>query len=322
MNECPPRNLGLDLVRVTEAAALTAGRWMGLGKADEADQATAEAMWKALSTLAIDGYIVVGEERKLGAHSPLGSSQHVGSGNGPEIDVVVDPIEGRNLLALGRPDAIAMAGVAPRGSMWTPRPAVYMEKIVVDREAAEALVPECMNAPAAWTLALIARAKGKLVRDLVVFVLERPRHGHLIAEIRAAGARAMLRSDGDVAGALMAATPDIGVDVLMGVGGVSEGMIGACAVKAMRGGMLARLAPQSGEERAAIQAARLDTRRILTCDELVSTDKIFFAATGITDGSLLSGVKYHGNEARTESLVLRCETGTRRVIHAEHVLVE
>lgn len=320
MNEHPPRNLGLDLVRVTEAAALSAGRWMGLGKRDEADQVAAEAMFKALNTLDMDGHIVVGEEAKLDIHSPLDSGQRVGTKDGPEMDVVVDPIEGRNLLARGHPDAIAVAGVAPRGSMWSPAPAVYMEKIVVGREASDALVSECMDAPAAWILALVARVQRKEVHDLVVFVLDRPRHWDLIEEIRTAGARAMLRSDGDVSGALLAATPNAGVDILMGIGGVPEGVIAACAVKAMGGGMLGRLAPQSLEEHAAVKAAGLDTRQILTCDELVASNEIFFAATGITDGSLLAGVRYRGDEAETESLVLRCETGTRRTVRTEHLI--
>jgi fructose-1,6-bisphosphatase II len=320
MNEYPPRNLGLDLVRVTEAAALSAARWMGLGKRDVADQAATEAMWKALNTLDMDGCIVIGEEGKLGTHSPLDSGERVGTGHGPEMDVVVDPIEGRNLLAQGHPDAISVAGVAPRGSMWAPVPGVYMDKLVVDREAAGALVPECMDAPAAWTLALVARVKGKPVRDLVVFVLNRPRHRHLIEEIRAAGARAMLRTDGDVAGALLAATPESGVDLLMGVGGISEGVIAACAVKALCGAMLGRLAPQTDEERAAVDAAGLDTKRVLTCGELIASNEVFFAATGITTGSLLSGVRFDGDEAETESMVLRCATGTRRFIRAEHAI--
>ena len=322
MNGTPSRNLGLDLVRVTEAAALSAGRWMGLGRRDEADQAAVEAMVEAFNTLDMDGLIVIGEEGKLSTHSLLDSGQRIGNGRGPETDVVADPIDGRNLLAQGHPDAISVAGIAPRGSMWAPTPAVYMDKIVVDRDVAAALVPECMDAPAAWTLALVARVKQKPVRDLVVFVLNRPRHQHLIDEIRAAGARAMLRTDGDVSGALLAATPGIGVDLLMGIGGAAEGVIAACAVKAMGGGMLGRLAPQSDAEREAIQAAGQDIKRILTCHELVSSDEVFFAATGITDGTLLSGVHYHGRRAETESLVLRCQTKTRRLIRAEHVLDE
>jgi fructose-1,6-bisphosphatase II len=223
-------------------------------------------------------------------------------------------------LAMGHPDAIAVVGIAPRGSMWSPYPAIYMEKIVVDREAASVLVPECMDAPAAWTLALIARAKKKQVRDLVVFILDRPRHRNLIDEIRAAGARVMARSQGDVAGALMAVTQNVNIDIMMGVGGISEGVIAACAIKCFGGAMLGRLAPQTDEEKSAVHQAELDTRRILTCDELVRGCNVFFAATGITDGALLSGVRYHGEWAETESMVVRCQTGTRRIIHAEHRL--
>lgn len=315
-----PRNLGLDLVRATEAAALAAGRWMGLGKRDEADDAATEAMCDALNSLDMEGHIVIGEEGKLGQHSPLDTGQVVGTGDGPEMDVVVDPIDGRTLLAQGRWGAIAVAAVAPRGSMWSCAPAVYMEKLVVDREAAHALVPECMDAPAAWTLALVARVKRKAVRDLVVFVLDRPRHSDLIEEIRSAGARVMLRSDGDIAGALMAASPVATADLLMGVGGVAEGVIAAAAVKAMGGAMLGRLAPQSESERLAVEAAGLDTRQVLSCSELVSGTEVFFAATGITDGPLLPGVRYHGNRAETESLILRYKTGTRRTIHTEHLI--
>ena len=315
-------NLGLDLVRVTEAAALTAGRYMGLNKPDEADHYAAEAMADAFSYINIEGHVVVGEETKLGIHSPLDSGSIVGSGNGPVMDVVVDPVDGTRLLAMGHPDAIAVVGIAPRGSMWSPYPAVYMEKIVVDREAADVLVPECMSAPAAWTLALIARAKKKQIRDLVVFILDRPRHSHLIEEIRTAGARVMARNQGDIAGALMAVAQNVNIDVMMGVGGISEGVIAACAIKCLGGAMLGRLAPQTAEEKTAIEEAGLDTKRILTCDELVRGCDVFFAATGITDGTLLSGVRYHGDWAETESLVVRCQTGTRRVIHAEHRLTD
>lgn len=316
-----PRNLGLDLVRVTEAAALAAGRWMGLGKRDEADRDATEAMRQALDELDIDGRIVVGEEKRLDLRTPLDSGHEVGTGRGPELDVVVDPIDGRALLAQGLPGAIAVAGIAPRGTMWSPAPAVYMEKLVVNRVAAEALVPECMDAPAAWTLALVARVKQKKVRDVVVFVLDRPRHQDLIEEIRRAGARVMLHPEGDVAGALLAASSHHrSADVLMEIGGVPEGVIAACAVKAIGGAMLGRLAPQSEEERAAVAEAGLDTRQILRADELVASDEIFFAATGITDGPLLDGVRYQGHKAETVSLVLRCETGTRRIIQAEHLI--
>lgn len=316
----PPRNLGLDLVRATEAAALGAGRWVGLGDRAEADHAASQAMVDVLNSLDMDGHIVIGEEGKLGEHSPLDSGQRVGTGNGPEVDVVVDPIDGAKLVMQGHPGAISVIGVAPRGSMWSPSPAVYMEKLVVDHTAAKALVPECMDAPVAWTLALVARVKQKAVRDLTVFVLDRPRHEDLIEEIRVAGARVLLRLDGDIAGALMAASPHADVDILMGVGGVAEGVIGACAIKALGGAMLGRLAPQSAEERDAVKEVGLDTNRILTCHELVSSDEIFFAATGITSGELLTGVRFFGDRAETTSLILRCETSTRRFVKAEHWL--
>ena len=311
-----PSNLGLDLARVTEAAALGAGRWMGFGKRDEADQAATHAMAAALNELELSCHVVIGEESRLGVHSPLDSGEEIGGGLGPGIDLVLDPIDGSSLLTKGYPNAISVAGAAPRGAMLSLYPAVYMEKIVVDRQVAEFLVPECMDAPAAWTLALVARMKKKAVRDLVVFVLDRKRHVDLIEEIRVAGARVLLHPEGDIAGALMAAYPKVNVDLLMGVGGVPEGIIAACAVKPLSGAMLARLAPQSEEERELVRSAGLDLTRIYTQDDLVSGEEIFFAATGITDGVLLSGVKYHGEEAETESLVLRCQTGTRRIVQA------
>lgn len=321
MNGQRTDDLGFDIVRATEAAALGAGRWMGLGRPPEADHAAASAMHSVLNRLDIDGHIVVGEETKLGDEAPLASAQRVGSGTGPAMDVVLDPIDGRTLLAQGRLGAISVAAIAPHRSMWSPPPEVaYMEKIVVSPQAALALVEECMDAPAAWTLAVVARAEEKEVRDLVVFVLDRPRHQDLIEEIRSAGARVMLRTDGDIAGALMAVSRDAGADLLMGTGGAAEGLIAACAVKALGGAMLGRLWIQSETERSATEGAGLDPARILTCDELVAERQIFFAATGITDSPLLSGVRYQGGRAQTESLVLRGETGTRRQIHAEHRL--
>src|SRR6266545_1951476 len=241
MSERASRNWGLDLVRVTEAAARAAGRWMGLGKRDDADMDAIGAMATAFSTLDIAGHIVVGEEGKFGVHSALESGRAVGTGAGPAMDVVVDPIDGRNLLAQGHPGAIAVAAVAPRGAMWSPSSAVYMDKIVVGRDAASTLVAECMDAPAAWT------------------------------------------------------------------------------VKALGGAILGRLAPQSEAERTAIAAAELDTKRILSGDELIAGEQVFFAATGITDGPLLTGVRYHGARAETHSLILRADTGSRRVMYAEHV---
>ncbi len=313
------RNVGFDLVRATEAAALIAGRWMGLGRRDEADEAATSAMAQTLKVMEMDGHIAIGEEGKLGRHSPLDTDQRVGTGEGPTLDVVVDPIDGGRLLAQGLPGAISVAAIAPRGSIRSLYPAIYMEKIVVDREVAHALVSECLDAPAAWVLALIARLKKKQVRDLVVFTLDRPRHAALIEEIRTAGARVMLRSDGDIAGALLAASPHSGVDLLMGVGGIPEGIIAACAIRALGGAMVGRLAPQSDAERAACQAAGLDND-VFTTHDLVTSDEIFFAATGITDGPLLTGVRYQGQQAETQSLLLRCETHTRRQIQAEHLL--
>jgi fructose-1,6-bisphosphatase II len=312
--------MGLDLVRATEAAAMAAARWMGLGLLEDAEAAAGTAMARALDSLEMDGRIVMGEEGRDRVHSTLPSERRVGKGRGITLDVLADAIDGRRLLARGRPGAVAVAAVAARGTIWAPHPAAYMEKIVVNRQVARALVPECMSAPAAWTLGLIARAKGKPVRDLVIFVLERPRHADLINEIRAAGARVMLADDGDISGAVLAALPDGPVDALMGVGGAAEGITAACAVISLGGGMLARLAPQSEAERVAVAASDLDPRRILTCADLVGGEQVFFVATGITDGLLLSGVHFSGDRATTNSLILRSETRTRRTIMAEHLL--
>jgi fructose-1,6-bisphosphatase II len=276
-------------------------------------------MSEALNEVDFDGRIVIGEEGRLGQSSPLDTGRTVGSGHGIPVDVVVDPIDGTGLLIRGHPGALSLVGVGPRGSMHSLAPGIYMEKLVVGAAAAAALVPQCLDAPAAWTLALVARAKKKEVRDLGVFVLDRPRHEELIEEIRAIGARIVLRNEGDAEGALVAATPG-GVDVLMGIGGVSEGIISACAVKALGGGMLARLAPQSESELAGIRAAGLDPKRIYTADDLVQGNEIFFAATGITESSLLHSVQYHGRRVRTHSLLLRSETRTRRFIRMEYRL--
>jgi fructose-1,6-bisphosphatase II len=315
----PPRNIGLDLIRVTEITAIRAGRWIGSGRRDIAHEVATRAMSEALNEVDIDGRIVVGEEGRLGQSSPLDTGQAVGTGEGTEVDVVVDPIDGTKLLIRGHPGALSLVGVAPRGAMRSLAPAIYMEKLIVGEDAAAALVPQCMDAPAGWTLALIARAKDKAVRDLTVVVLDRPRHRDLIEEIRASGARVLLRSEGDAEGALVAVVPG-GADLLMGIGGVSEGIIVACAVKALGGGMLARLAPQSESERAAIQDNGLDPGRIYTASDLVAGNEIFFAATGITDSSLLRCVEYHGRRVQTHSLLLRSETRTRRYIRMEYNL--
>ena len=322
MSEELPANLGLDMVRVTEAAALTAGRWMGLRKPKEADQAAKETMVEALNNLDINGVVILGEEEKLGIHSSVNSSRRVGTGEGPSLDLVFDPIDGNQLLAVGHSDSISVVGVAPRGAMCSLYPGIYMDKIVVDREAAEFLVPECMDAPVAWTLAHVARGKNKKVRDLVVYVLNKPRHKYLIEEICTAGARVILRSQGDIAGAMMAASPEVQVDLLIGIGGVAEGVIAACGVKALGGAMLGRLAPQSDHEHVAIHEAGLHASQILRCEEMISGEESFFVATGITDGTLMSGVRYHGERAQTESIVLRGKTKTRRVVITEHLIEE
>lgn len=315
--EAPERNLALELVRVTEAAALAAGRWMGRGDKEAGDGAAVEAMRLVLSIIDMDGVVVIGEGAKDEAPM-LGNGERVGNGKGARVDVAVDPVEGTSLLAYGRPEAMSVIGVAPRGTMWSPGPAFYMKKLVVGREAREAITPESLDAPVAVTLGAIGEAKDKPVTDLTVFILDKPRHTNLIAEVRRAGARVLLRTDGDVAGALMAAMPDSGVDVLLGIGGTPEGVIAACAVSALGGAMLGRLAPQREDERVQVEAAGLDTQLVLTGADLVRSDDVYFAATGITDGVLLPGVRYGASGPTTHSLVMRGKTGTVRTIRADH----
>ncbi|HIC87811.1 MAG TPA: class II fructose-bisphosphatase [Anaerolineae bacterium] len=314
MGERPQRNLGMDLVRVTEAAALAAARWMGRGQKEAGDQAAVDAMRLILDTVDMDGVIVIGEGEKDQAPM-LYNGERVGSGRGPEMDVAVDPVEGTRLLAEGKSNSIAVIAVAPRHAMWNPGPAFYMQKLVVDHEA-RAVID--LDAPVAENLRNISQAKGMDVDDLTVFILDRPRHQQLIAEVRAAGARITLHTDGDVAGALLAVIPGTGVDVLMGIGGTPEGIIAACAVKAFGGGMLGRLAPQKPGEREAILAAGQDLDRVLTLDDLVRGEDLYFAATGITTGDLLQGVRYDGLGARTHSVMIRARSGTVRYIEAIH----
>jgi fructose-1,6-bisphosphatase II len=317
MSEAPNRNLALELVRVTEAAALAAGRWMGRGQKEAGDSAAVEAMRLILSTVDMDGVIMSGEGAKDEAPM-LYDGEKVGNGLGPAVDVAVDPIEGTSLLAHGRPDAISVISIAPRGTMWSPGPAFYMNKMVVGRAARAALHPSLLSAPVSQTLSTLADALNKRVHDITVFILDKPRHQKLICEIREAGARVLLRTDGDVAGALMALTPNSGVDVLMGIGGTPEGVIAACAVRALGGAMLGQLAPQKDSEREAVIASGLDLGIVLTESDLVQSDDVFFAATGITDGVLMPGVHYTSEGALTVSLVMRGKTGTVRTIHAEH----
>jgi fructose-1,6-bisphosphatase II len=316
----PPPHPGLGLIRATEAAALAAGRWMGKGDRNAADHAAQDAMAAALNLMPMQGRIISGEEMRLGDDSPLASATSVGTGKGPELDVEVNAIDGAALVAAGQSGAISVAAVAPPGAMWHADPAVYMDKLVVDRTVADAVGPEALDAPPAWLLGMVARAKGKDVGDLMVFILDRPRHESLIQEVRRAGARVHLRIAGDISGGIMAADPNSPIDLMIGRGGASEGLLTACAVKILGGAMLARLSPMSNAEREACTEAGHDLARILTCGDMIAGDEIFISATGVTETSLLRGVRYHGEFVDTQSLVLRLETGTRRLVNTEHRL--
>lgn len=314
MAEAPEKNLALDIVRITEAAALASARWLGRGNKEAGDGAAVEAMRNSFTTLHVDGVVVIGEGEK--DHAPmLYTGERVGIGDGPVLDVAVDPVEGTNLLAYGRPNAISVMGVAPRGSMFSLDRSYYMQKLVVGAAAKDAIE---LDAPVDVNLERVARALGKQVRDLVVFVLDKPRHAKLIDEIRKCGARIQLATDGDVAGSLMAADPRNEVDIMMGTGGTPEGVITACAIKGMGGQLLARLDPQSYPEKEAIQNSGFDLRDVLTTDDLVKSDDCFFAATGISGGDFLHGVRYSASHAVTHSLVLRGKTGTIRYVESFH----
>jgi fructose-1,6-bisphosphatase II len=314
MSERPERNLALELVRVTEAAALAAGRFMGRGDKEGGDKAAVDAMRLVLNTVEMDGVIVIGEGEKDEAPM-LYNGEVLGTGHTPKVDIAVDPIDGTRLLALGRANSLSTVAIADRGTMFDPGPIVYMDKIAVGPEGKGAIdleVSPLVN------LRSVARSMGKDVRDLAVMVLDRPRHEKLIAEIRKAGARIRLITDGDVAGALMTAWPESGIDLLMGVGGTPEGVIAACALKAMGGEIQGKLVPRNEEEAKKARDLGYDLNKVLAIDDLVKSDNVFFAATGITDGELLDGVKYYGDGARTHSLVMRSKSGTVREIIARH----
>ncbi len=312
----PTRNLALELVRVTEAAALSAGRFMGRGKKNAADHAAVEAMRLVLNTISMNAVIVIGEGVKDKAPM-LYNGEHVGTGDGPEMDIAVDPIDGTRPLSNGSWNAIATVAIAPRGSLYDPGPFLYMDKIAVGPSCKGAID---IDAPVEQNLRGIARATGKGVQDLAIVILDRPRHDKLIAEIRRIGARIRLIPDGDVAGALMTSWPDSGIDALMGIGGTPEGVLAACALRAMGGEIQGKLhARNEGEIRRGLEMG-YDFTKVLTMDDLVSSEDVFFAATGITDGEFLDGVKYFGNGARTDSVVVRGQTGTVRRILATHRL--
>jgi fructose-1,6-bisphosphatase II len=312
----PDRNLALDLVRVTEAAAMGAGRWIGRGDKNAADQAAVDAMRTMLDTVTMDGVVVIGEGEKDEAPM-LYNGEHVGEGRGTEVDVAVDPLEGTRLTALGQPNAIAVIAVAERGSMFFPGPAVYMEKIAAGADAVDAID---ITATPTENVKAVAHAKGVKSTDLRVVVLERERHEDLIGELRQAGARVNLIRDGDVAPAIAAARPETGVDLLYGIGGTPEGVISAAALKCVGGGIQGRLWPRTPEEREALVGAGFDLDRVLMTDDLVASDDVFVAATGVTTGALLRGVRYVRDGAVTDSIVMRSRSGTVRRIEARHNL--
>jgi fructose-1,6-bisphosphatase II len=312
----PDRNLALELVRVTEAAAMGAGRWIGRGDKNAADQAAVDAMRAMLDTVAMAGVVVIGEGEKDEAPM-LYNGEEVGEGGGPDVDVAVDPLEGTRLTALGQPNAIAVIAAAERGSMFFPGAAVYMEKIAVGADAVDAID---ITASPTENVNAVAKAKGRRVTDIRVTVLERDRHDDLIGELRQAGARVNLIRDGDVAPAIAAARPETGVDILYGVGGTPEGVISACALRCVGGGMQGRLWPRNDEERQRLAQAGYDVGRVLTTSDLVRSDNVFVAATGVTTGALLRGVRYVKDGAITDSIVMRSRSGTVRRIEARHTL--
>ncbi|QIS15489.1 MULTISPECIES: class II fructose-bisphosphatase [Nocardia] len=316
--EAPDRNLALELVRVTEAGAMAAGRWVGRGDKEGGDGAAVDAMRQLVSSVSMRGIVVIGEGEKDEAPM-LYNGELVGDGTGPEVDFAVDPIDGTTLMSKGSPGAIAVLAVAERGAMFDPSAVFYMEKIAVGPDAADVID---LSAPISENIRRVAKTKNSSVSDLTVCILDRPRHAELIQQVRDAGARIRLISDGDVAGAIAAARPDSGTDMLVGIGGTPEGIIAAAAMRCMGGAMLGKLAPKDDEERQKAIDAGHDLDRILSTEDLVSGDNVFFCATGITDGDLLRGVRYFGGGASTHSIVMRSKSGTVRMIDAYHRLTK
>ena len=310
----PDRNLALELVRVTEAAALAAARWMGRGDKEAADQAAVDAMRILMDTVPMDGVVVIGEGEKDNAPM-LYNGEQIGNGEPPVVDIAVDPIDGTTLTSKGMNGAIAVVALAERGTMFDPGPCMYMEKMVVGEEAADVID---LEAPISDNLEKIAKTKGGGVSDLTVCILERSRHEQIVKEVREAGARIRFITDGDVAGAISAARENSGVDVLIGIGGTPEGVIAASAIKCLGGQHLGRLWPRNDDERQRAIDAGYDLDKVLTADDLVSGQDVFFACTGITDGDLVDGVRYRGDHARTQSVVMRSRSGTVRIVDAYH----
>jgi fructose-1,6-bisphosphatase II len=310
----PDRNLALEIVRVTESAAMAAGRWVGRGDKMAADRAAVDAMRLMLDTVSMSGVVVIGEGEKDEAPM-LYNGEEVGNGQGPAVDVAVDPLEGTRLTALGMPNAIAVIALAERGTMFFPGAAVYMDKIAVGPEAAEVID---IDAPPAENVRRVAEAKRMHPEDVSVVVLDRDRHETLIADLRECGAKVRLITDGDVAPSIAAARPGTGVDMLMGIGGTPEGVISAAAIKCLGGAIQGKLWPRDDGEREALVDAGYDLDRVLGTDDLVAGDDVFVAATGVTDGALLNGVRYTGTGAETTSIVMRSRSGTVRRVEAWH----
>jgi fructose-1,6-bisphosphatase II len=317
-SEAPDRNLALELVRVTEAAAMAAARKMGYGDKEMVDQAAVDAMRAVLGSVPMTGVVVIGEGEKDNAPM-LYNGEEIGNGQDPQVDIAVDPVDGTTLTAKAMPNAISVVALSERGTMFNPGPCVYMDKLAVGPEAAGAVDFE---APLTDNLLAVAKAKGVDVRDLTVCVLDRPRHEQIIREVREAGARIKFITDGDVAGAIMAAREGTGVDLMVGIGGTPEGVLAACALKCLDGAMFGKLYPRNDEERRAALEQGYDLDQVLTIDDLVRGDNVFFAATGVTDGELLRGVRFDRHGALTQSLSMRSKSGTTRLIDARHKLTK
>ncbi|MFD4988599.1 class II fructose-bisphosphatase [Streptomyces sp. NPDC058374] len=314
--EAPDRNLALELVRVTEAAAMAAGRWVGRGEKNGADGAAVKAMRTLVSTVSMNGVVVIGEGEKDEAPM-LFNGERVGDGTGAECDIAVDPIDGTSLTAKGQPNAVAVLAAADRGTMFDPSAVFYMDKLVTGPAAADYVD---INAPVSVNIRRVAKAKGATPEDVTVVILDRPRHEGIIQEIRETGARIKLITDGDVAGSILAVREGSGVDLLLGIGGTPEGIISACAIKCLGGTIQGKLWPKDDEERARAVEAGHDLDRVLSTHDLVSGENVFFVATGITDGELLPGVHYSAGSATTSSLVMRSKSGTIRRIDSTHRL--
>ncbi len=314
MPHAPDRNLALELVRVTEAAALAASRWVGAGDKISADQAAVDAMRHMLATVEMEGVVVIGEGEKDEAPM-LFNGERIGTGHGVRVDVAVDPLEGTDLCARGQPNALAVVAASDEGTMFDPGPCVYMEKLACGPEIDDELD---LNAPIEETLEMVARGKRVRPRDLMVVILDRPRHDEMVKRIRAVGSRIRFIAHGDVSGALMASSPDTGIDLLWGIGGTPEGVLSAAAFKCLGGQFQGKLWPRDDAERSAALAAGYNLDRVLGLDDLVKGDNTFFAATGVTDGDLLRGVRYQRGGARTHSLVMRSKSGTVRTLQATH----